>query len=1447
MEESNRQGDPESAFDSPTFNLDMSIRVDQPVGSMSISPCGRDVVLASRQGLHILDLDSPYSPPRHLPHRTPWEVADVQWSPFAARDYWVVSTSNQKALVWNLAMKTPYNAIEHVLHAHTRAITDINFSAHHPDILATCAVDSFVHSWDLRNPARPSMTFCDWFAGATQVKWNRQDPHILASSHDKFLRIWDDRKGAYPLRSIEAHDTKIYGVDWNRVRATALVTCSLDRSIKAWDYQREGDEPEQVIRTPFPVWRSRHTPFGMGLLVMPQRCDTDLHLFDRRLEEGAQRDAATPAVRRFEGHQDQVKEFLWRPRGNIVDGIDNRDFQLVSWGTDRDLRLHRVDDETLQMVGYQKGSEVCKKFNLTRKDAVYKTFRDGISKSEPHLRSRSGLGVLRDHGFSSVLGGALSAGMNKAPIPLSRGWGEAGYMTSRIRVRDGKADQKKGSAVAWMKGVRIGKKSSGDGCGRPGSVDGMRSHLLAPDPGSNGGWDAPDNLGDEITQVADKFSKVTFEDVDISKRTAVISMDGPWASEGDAVYTKVDVRFPLDYPTKEPPVFKMEKTPSISEKNISKISEELSIIAESYSSRGRGCLEAVLCYLLGERRLEDSTAWPLEDSADHLDAEVPTGESSSDDEDEVGPAAGSSGRDLELSGTDLMGTANTNANMPLPKACGAMFAMNGSLVCFFPPKEEKSWPGLPSAKDDEGRPNKGWKIFQGFGRLRKSSPSIRARLSATNEEDDEDYNSADDSFSSSSSSSTSSAVGEIGRNLFDYAGSWRRQVPKSSRYNRTRSTEYSQRSTGRGSVFGKIVSPRVKSIVSIHNLEGLLPAKKSLAEEYLVFGDGPRVCEHNANVAARHGFDQLADIWQLAKLILYNEVPLEIMEQHHRKEPILVVAGQAVARANRLDSALDCDDSPLVAQTRLTARVKWGKHPLGGAWLIDAMFHHFERIADVQMLAMLSCVFSEPSNKGGVSNAIMNLSPHEIPMSMKSPAFSLDYFPSPEFAWSLYQVTISMPSTPKTPYSPAGTFGSVESTGGQWGNDAVMPHSTGTTPSLYYKSRNQSTERMEDHHDSLSSSPNLRPGRRSTSSLTSAFAASLSRPFSTGANSSPPAAGVLGRRRPNALESTGGVTWGTNTIFGPAIKDTPVIYDAADSESEGEEEMLASMSQMSVKVTMKNQNLFDCEAGASVPLLDPRQTSRYKAYREDYATLLAIWGLQTRRLEVLKFNGMRNYFSEPLPSESIISLGKKRDEDAAAHAWRGLDVGHHCARCGHHLLRGGSQPKGSQKGSQCQGCSQGQKRMACSLCKAVVRGTYAPCLVCGHVMHSLCHSEWFGGVGQECPTGCGCACPDVTLEVPPIAFAEDVEAVGAMPDERRLPTVAESPDSTIEWEGWEDVGNGGRDDTPLDRDLRMRASAIGGTRVYRKRGRFERRPGKVASRESLVRESPRGSAKDEVW
>lgn len=47
MEDMEKGEDFDSAFKSPTFGVDGSVEVKEPVGSASISPCGRDIVLAS--------------------------------------------------------------------------------------------------------------------------------------------------------------------------------------------------------------------------------------------------------------------------------------------------------------------------------------------------------------------------------------------------------------------------------------------------------------------------------------------------------------------------------------------------------------------------------------------------------------------------------------------------------------------------------------------------------------------------------------------------------------------------------------------------------------------------------------------------------------------------------------------------------------------------------------------------------------------------------------------------------------------------------------------------------------------------------------------------------------------------------------------------------------------------------------------------------------------------------------------------------------------------------------------------------------------------------------------------------------------------------------------------------------------------------------------------------
>lgn len=168
-------------------------------------------------------------------------------------------------------------------------------------------------------------------ASATQVKWNRQDPHLLASAHDTSLLIWDNRRGSVPLATLPAHESRIYGIDWSRKERGGIVSCSLDKKIKFWNVNLGSEDnpsfdaskscrPRNEIETPYPVWRARHLPFGDGVLALPQRGTLALEMFafDMTSEEpllGAPRGAKLATA--FEGHRDAVKEYVWRASGGL--------------------------------------------------------------------------------------------------------------------------------------------------------------------------------------------------------------------------------------------------------------------------------------------------------------------------------------------------------------------------------------------------------------------------------------------------------------------------------------------------------------------------------------------------------------------------------------------------------------------------------------------------------------------------------------------------------------------------------------------------------------------------------------------------------------------------------------------------------------------------------------------------------------------------------------------------------------------------------------------------------------------------------------------------------------------------------------------------------------------------------------------------------------------------
>lgn len=259
----------------------------------------------------------------------------MEWNPHLSHAHVFANASNQKTEIWS--WRDGNGLQQQILRGHTRAISDLNWSWFDPHLLSTCSMDQFIYIWDLREGKKPASSL-QAIVGASQVKWNRVNRHVLATSHDGDVRIWDLRKGNTPVEYITAHLSKIHGLDWSRSSGTTLATCSSDATVKLWNTEQP-QQPENKLNANCPVWRARFTPFGEGLVTvtLPQ-----LHRGENSLSLWNIPDVNSPMaspVNTFVGHSDVVLEFHWRSQT----GDEDEQFQLITWAKDYCLHLWAVE------------------------------------------------------------------------------------------------------------------------------------------------------------------------------------------------------------------------------------------------------------------------------------------------------------------------------------------------------------------------------------------------------------------------------------------------------------------------------------------------------------------------------------------------------------------------------------------------------------------------------------------------------------------------------------------------------------------------------------------------------------------------------------------------------------------------------------------------------------------------------------------------------------------------------------------------------------------------------------------------------------------------------------------------------------------------------------------------------------------------------------------------
>ena len=422
----------------------------------------------------------------------------------------------------------------------------------------------------------------------------------------------------------------------------------------------------------------------------------------------------------------------------------------------------------------------------------------------------------------------------------------------------------------------------------------------------------------------------------MQRRKIAVSLSGPWGPQNDSTYVKVRIVFPVNYPNAAAPIVSPEKTAMIADGTIAKICSEVSEITKGLVSCQRSSLEAILRYLLGEQSLDESLLW-LRKRQDSLDLESAQSLdlSSSDEEDEgLGRYVGPQGNIMEAS-DPMLAVTNAQYNVPLPKACGAYWADDGRLVCFFPPKQERE-PSLfdLSLKASDRSSKSRRTMFEGFGRLHNHSRGQRRATPTLQTIESGDSDIDDSSISSSGSSLSSDGVG-YPRHHFMPSMAWRGDIHEA--HQGFFSIDESQRSSGEPGTT-KSSTSKIANFVSIHDCSEILPAKKGLAQGYVI-GSGPSICTHNAKIAKERGNLELADVWSFANLILQDRVPLHLMDYPWNHEPIWVVARRAVhplkPRDSAIDLSFDTTEDPLGMNIR--APIKWGQHPFGGRWFVDSL------------------------------------------------------------------------------------------------------------------------------------------------------------------------------------------------------------------------------------------------------------------------------------------------------------------------------------------------------------------------------------------------------------------------------------------------------------------------------------------------------------------------------
>lgn len=413
----------------------------------------------------------------------------------------------------------------------------------------------------------------------------------------------------------------------------------------------------------------------------------------------------------FAGHSDTPLEFVWRTRGGQDAGSDDRDFQLVTWGKDRTLRLWPVASSTLQLAGHVRGSPI--DVRMTRRSDLNVSYR-AVASPATSPSVPSAMGMRLPQGTPTPVGPRLSARQTdllSSSAPTGTGFVGPSTFGRHSPASENETSHSQGTPAPVPVTAPTSTRTSTapppaspfpqSGFMTRGTVQGRKMQQVDPLIWLDGvkRFDSPaakslepdvaHRLGEEIGACGRKFTaRLAFEHVNVAQRALTVSAHGPWSDRGTA-FVRISFAFPRDYPRGRPPTITADRSPDVPVKQRARLLKGLRELAATRAAAGLASLDDCLSFILGD-------AAAVEEAVDSASS------SSSSDEDEPAPI-----QHVPV--------------LPGRQAC-VSFGPHDELVIVRSsdrrPRRRSSSPGKPSstAGGDQRR------VFESFGVLR-SSPS----------------------------------------------------------------------------------------------------------------------------------------------------------------------------------------------------------------------------------------------------------------------------------------------------------------------------------------------------------------------------------------------------------------------------------------------------------------------------------------------------------------------------------------------------------------------------------------------------------------------------------------------------------------------------------------------------------------------------------------------------